>query len=212
MTEVLRYGVHWAPGSIAFLLQSDGAQHALPFHLECPFKVRKGPLRWTSPHKINLSHVDPAALVSAPLNDPLLQAMAPLPSRDGTIWAFHDPDGALVPVAHKLCRLSGMDPNLVSPIWYHNSAQTLDRLKISNISPFVLSHIELRNSRAVLRLTRSAQLTGRRIVLLIKDHFALPKGAQWFKTELDTNVDQLPLELIGATLLHNYMTTQELPF
>jgi len=161
---------------------------------------------------VDIKYANPSSLDNAPLDDPLFQAMAPLPSNGEGVWVFHDPEDRLLRIAQILCRLSGMEPSLVLPIWYYNTQAIIDRLKLSNISPFAMTDATSKDATLLFNSGRFARAGTRRIVVLSKDRFPGFNGAKWHNTKLDETVADLPLEVIGATLLQKHMTKSELPF
>lgn len=205
MGAVVRFGVHWAAGDMAFLLQRDGYQTAYDYHIDSPFTINKQLVRVTCPHKIDLRIADDRLLGEAPLDDPVFQSMLPVPVGNQKTW-FSTVDREII---FELRRLFQPTRNDVSPVWYFSQNTLGDRMRSSNLGTMVFTDARLADMTSLRRLNQISSLSERRTLVLASEVIPTPFAPDsWCDTNLTlAEVKDMPLEAIGATVLRQYMRT-----
>lgn len=196
--RVDRFGVHWAPGGIPFLMQASGAQNLISRDLPAPFEVRVRPRTLSCPHEIDLTSEAKADWTS----DPLAQAMMPVPGF--RIFMLHDPTGALDKTLQTLQRLSSATQPLMRPLWWKTPQDMTPLFGVTNLSPIVFFNASLDQAPLFTRNVDLARSYERTILCSTRQRFPT-LGATWIETELG-DVSKEPLEALGATTLKAYMS------
>lgn len=198
---VTRYGLHWAPGGIAFLVQPQGSQNLISPKLESPFVPHIRPKRLRCPHNFDLT-----TFVDAPdwINDPLAHAFLPTPKRVGEkARVFHDPDGRYEKLLQDLQRLSSPVEPLARPIWYRPPNESMSRYAVTNLTPMVWTSTEMVHCKHAIHHIGAGEAMQRRVLIVTKELLPIYDG-EWIKTEL-TDISGEPLEAIGAGLIRKEM-------
>jgi hypothetical protein len=198
--RVNRFGVHWAPGRVAFLLQDTGSQNAIAAGIPCPYDVKK---RLPCPHEINLASADVDVI-----DDPLVQAMSPAPRRpdEPLSYLLHDPDGQLIPVVEALTYMSSPTEVLVGPVWWKTPTEVAGMAALTNVSPVGFTDLTFQNCGRMETLTQALAPSGRRVLFVTRERLFPAVGGVRVETRLSANdLVNVPLREIGATLLRKYM-------
>ena len=152
-TEVTHYGVHWAPGKIAFLHQTRGGFNAIGLREFSPFVVR--PMRrWLCNHLIALNAINPPRshllhFETLVARNALVRFMLPLPKTSepgvGMFLTDHLEEDLL-----QVAFLLKMSSPLKLPLLYASLTTVkavIEELSMTNVQPLVLAGVEPRHSR-----------------------------------------------------------------
>lgn len=196
-----RFGLHVAPGDIAFLVQPRGTVNLISPQLYSPFQLQIRPRTLRCPHDIDLNQQ-----VDLPdwVDHPLARIFHPTPRQPGEkAGLLHDPNGEALPLIERLCRLSSPTHSLINAIWWAKASARRQQYGVTNLGPLVWTAVEMNHVRQAEAHIAQAEATGRRILLVARQQlpifhvverlepFDLPHGE--------------PMEAIGATLLRRYM-------
>jgi hypothetical protein len=207
--RVGHYGVHWAPGGIAFLEQGGAGQNAAGVDVESPFYVHPFKRFSVSPHLINLADSkltqEEWMKVEPILTDPLLDVMSPVPRRiEDRCFFFADAERKLIPLLMILSRMSSPTLPLIMPIW----TQSFD-LHLTNVAPMVITDTDTSRSKLLNNVVSHARSGYRTVVITGDPNSVLNPDFQRKKTDLFdipiSELRELPWERIGAFLLRRYM-------
>ena len=214
--EVSYYGVHWAPGKIAFLQQARGGSNAIGLREASPFIVRPK-RRWTCNHLIQLNSVNPARghlgrfeeLVS---RNSLVRFMLPLPKEadlalQSGVGVFSG-DLMLVTLLLKMSspvRLPYFSLPMVQP------RMILDELQMTNVQPVVVTEIGPKHTSVVAELVAAARNAPRRLLLLAHPDVPLTQEvllADHMQGQTINDLAALPWESLGSIVLRAYMRNE----
>lgn len=212
-STVTHYGVHWAPGRLAYLHQGRGANNAVGVREHSPFEVRTA-RRWICNHLIALNAVNSARghlvkfeeLIS---KNPLVRFMLPVPKGEGASSALfrsesHERD--LLQVA----LLLKMSSPIKLPVFWANVANTqtlVSELGMTNVQPLVLAGVGVEHLRLARDVCREAALSPRRLLVMARPDVALPgetDGRHLFEQD-EVDLAALPWETLGSLVLRAYM-------
>lgn len=155
-----------------------------------------------NPHQINLKisqkHWDKFAPL---LDDPLVQAMLPLPARRQK--AYYLPSSAIRMAPMVLATLERLNNPLhhqTKALWATTDNKVVRALEHTNIHPICLHSAGIVDSDRVRRLLTQAQLGRRHLIIEGFDDILLPDHVQVLETKV---TDMMPLEeLAGLPLEH----------
>ena len=215
MPQVDHYGIHWAPGRIAFLHQGEGARNAIglgepsPFILRgrlpaCPHSIlldTPTPREHLSSFRSILASVD-AARFLLPVPPPLGANVAYLPTINTR--------ATLITLAQFL-RMSA--PTRAPVQWWWGSGSRSDAqaaAHLTNVQPLVLAGLELDHIDSLLRFSAAALFEPRAVLALTHMEMPAPSGVRVisFKPLADLHlldVSVLPWEAFGATVVRAVM-------
>lgn len=185
------YGIHWA-GGVAFLLQRAGITNALGVDIPAPFKIHD---RAHCPHHIVLEQ----APRHPQQDDPLFQAMSPLPG-NGVFMTRARPD-----LVQLLTRLCSPTEDLCTPLWYLQLNQIKARLKQTNCAPVVLTGVRMQDIAMIEKIVDLAPAGHRRIILVVEDWFPVLRGVTTLETQISEIIAPHTLYASGASMLMEYM-------
>lgn len=190
-----RYGVHWAPGKIAWLLQGDrDPQHVLPVTVPCPYQPRPRGRPMDCPHSIDLGRGQPAEL------DPLAAFCLPLPGPG--VAVLRDPGDRYHELLTQLSRLSS-GPAQIRPIWAYKPERDAEAVyRRTNLGPLIWTGVTPTHQRAVDRHTRAAITYGRRVLFVTEQPTPVARATLLTAERTDYDLD---LEAVGAAHLREYM-------
>lgn len=196
---VTRYGVHWAPGGIPFLVQSEGAQNLISRTLESPFVVNVRPRRIQCPHSIDLTQSAQADW----LQDPLAAVFLPTPHTGGkpAQMILNPPDQLLL----QLQRLYSPTLPMLRPIWFTENARETANYAVTNLGPMVFLGATLATMRFVYRQIELGRTNNRRVLIVARERLPVFGDGEWISTELK-DVSREPLEALGAGALKDHMS------
>lgn len=197
---VTRYGVHWAPGGIPFLIQSSGTQNLISRQLESPFSLNLTPRRTPSPHEIDLSNAAPRP---AWMDDPLAEVFAPTPRQPGERAKLIINDGSLDQQLRLLTRLCSPTGIMLRPLWWFNPQTQGQLYGLTNITPLVYLAGPGANTKDIFRHLEMAEAFERRLLITTPTRLPIFDG-DWIETNLP-DLSNEPLEAIGAGLLKEHM-------
>lgn len=209
-TTVHRWGVHWAPGGIAYLHQTRGDQNAIGLREPSPFVVRPARRGAICNHLFQLNALNPARehlnlFRSLLKTDSLVRYMLPLP-REGGAVVVRKPN-----VAH-LTMLGKMSSPVRKPVLWADftDARTLSGLlEETDVQPLVLAGVQIKHMRMIEAIMPIAETTTRGLVIAPRDLDApvrLPEVEAPTMTAADPGETlTLPWETLGAIVLRAYM-------
>lgn len=202
---VSRYGVHWAPGSVAFLLQPLGSQNLISPDLQSPFTPHIRPKRLRCPHQINLADHSPAP---AWIEDPLAQVFLPTPREPGErAKVILDPENRVEAMLLQLSRLSSACEPITRPLWWRTPNETQALYGVTNLSPLVWIAGTQQFCRYAARHIELGQGFGRRVLIVARERMGLVDDCDWIETRLG-DISGEPLEAIGSGILRDYMNRE----
>lgn len=200
MIDVGHWGLHWADGDIAFLLQGSGSQHLLQLHLDCPFRVI---LRRTCNHNIQLDEPSDEGLI----DDPLVRVMLPVPKPTSEFGVpyFIDPAGALKLPLLALARMSWPIRSIVHPAWVVDRMMIFQQLQTTNVQPLVITDCQPHHVALIHQLCAAAVLAPRQLILT-GHALLLPASAHRMESSLaGSDLNGIDWEGIGARVLSEHM-------
>jgi hypothetical protein len=212
LLPVDHYGLHWDK-SIAWLHQGRGAANFLGVNQKSPFAVTDAGM---------CNHLIPAA---APIpdklqwaefmkiiNDPLVQAMLPIPNGGGYFIA--DPYDDLSLYLTNLARLSSPIKPIVKPMWTITSNQLQKALRETNVQPLVLSQATAKDQKILSEVAKMINYSPRTVIVTGAAELVVPGPMQRITTGVrEMNIHDLmtlPLENLGATILRRYARKETL--
>lgn len=190
------YGVHELNSGVRFLVQPQGATHALDMSIPLDVKVRT-PLK--CPHGIDLRRTVEAELP----DDPLVKLFLPIPKPDGRPITYLTDSRQNIELVRQLLRLSSPTAaGVVRPLW----AKTREtELNSTNLMPYVASGYSFSVNRVLQQLEAAAPWSRRPLVVLMPEWFAVTKQGYQVPTIVPESVASLPLEQVGAWYLRQYL-------
>ena len=210
---VTHYGVHWAPGKLAYLHQGRGATNAVGVREQSPFEVRTA-RRWMCNHLIALNAVNSARghlvkfeeLIS---KNPLVRFMLLVPKGAGASSALlasrsHEQD--LLQVA----LLLKMSSPIKLPVFWANVANTqtlVSELGMTNVQPLVLAGVTVEHTAMARDVCREAALSPRRLLVIAHPDVTLPgeiDGRHLFEQD-EVDLAALHWETLGSLVLRGHM-------
>jgi len=208
------YGIHRTEGGIAFLEQQKGGTNAIGLREKSPFKVHLQKRYRPCNHLIPLAAPNPDAhhmeVFGKIYNDPLVQAMLPIPRNGVKTFYCNDPHGELNMHLVNLSRLSSPIHSIVTPLWTVTMSTILEELTLTNVQPLVLTTFQAKDSQTLSDLSQAALFNPRTVVCTGAEDVVVPVvNAKRITTRIHeipvTDLMGLPLESIGAVLVRKYM-------
>ena len=209
-TVVSHYGIHWAPNGIAFLMQGRGGTNAVGLKEKPPFEVRlptgkhcnhQIPLAIPVPHDVHWLYLQQL------LDDPLVQAMLPIPKTDGGCYFIADE--ANEPYLVLLSKLSSPIYPCVVPVTTPTPEAIIQELQQTNVQPFSVTRLEAKHSSLIGQVAKSATYLPRKLVMCGQKDVVLPPVVMRIETKLDAfdmnDLVSLPWEGLGATIVRKFM-------
>lgn len=197
-----RYGVAWAPGGIAFLMQGIPPQNAVLPDLECPYSIS---VRTKCPHEIILptsSHVPDYP------DDPLFEVLKPIPLGDDEPRAclLQTSDVDTIMVIERLLAMSWPADRLLFPLWEPRPKNFASRIVVTNTAPIVFTGMTYRTYRGMHTISQMTSAIRRRVLFVTSDTIIPAPGCKKITTSLRLkDLDDLNLREIGAALIYEYM-------
>lgn len=197
-----QYGLHWASGEIAFLVQQSGTTNMISPELGSPFKLK---VKKTAvcPHQIDINQYVPLPEWTS---DPLVDALAPRNKRRGEKHkVILDPTGDITLIVQDLTRLNSPTQSLLMPIWFRMLDGIRHTYAISNLSPMILISVGMAHMPELHRHVHLAEAFDRRLLIVARERLPLFQNFEWITTKL-TDVRNEPLEAIGSAWLRKEMS------
>lgn len=150
------------------------------------------------------------------IDDPLVQAMLPIPEDNGAVFLEQTGEGSMLMNALScLERMSTPMYRSILPFWATNQRELKKYLRISNIHPVVLIGAELGDSARILKYLELAQSYPRKLIIVGSRDIALPSDVPRIETGLLKKISlaeliSLPMEHIGGEIIKRYCRKQEL--
>jgi hypothetical protein len=216
--EVDRYGVHWAPGKIAFLHQARGGTNARGLQEASPFEVKMH-RRWVCNHLIALNATNPAATHIQRFQDlltrnALVRFMLPLPKAadtdtKGGVGIVHTSE-VEKDLADITMLLKMSSPVRVPILWMSltTPAAVIAELTRTDVQALVLAGVEVKHTAVVTDLIKAASIQPRRLLVVANKDVPLPGtqlDAENFFSIPFADLVALPWETLGALTLRAYM-------
>lgn len=213
---VTHYGLHIDQG-VAYLHQGRGASNFIGLARKSPFSVQ--------PHKNKpCNHlINTASPIPDPMHwlaftrvaeDPLVQAMLPLPKVGAGVYFVDDPNDLL---ALKLIMLSKMTTPIqpaVRRLWMVGQTEVLNEVQMSNVQPLVLTGVATKDQPLVTELARTAAYYPRTVIFTGSPDLIISASMKRLQTKLfdvdEGELANLPMESIGALILRRYARREDL--
>jgi hypothetical protein len=214
ITEVDYYGLH-SEGSVTWLVQGRKGSNFVGLKAYCPFQTTGGmcnhmvPTAAPVPDRV---HWDNWMRV---FNDPLVQAMLPIPKPLGqNLFYVDDPYDDLGFYLATLSRLSSPIKQIIKPTWLLKAKALETELQTSNIQPLVLVQTDQKSQAIVDTIGKLALYMPRPVIFTGKSEVVVHAPIQRIKTQIRdfelTDLMMLPLENIGAAMIRRYARNEEL--
>lgn len=214
MQNVDNYGIHWDKGT-AWLVQGRGGSNFVGLRDRCPFRASGGMCNHLIPTAAPLP--DPIHWESFLrfFNDPLVQAMLPIPHDFGqNLFYVEDPYDDLGLYLATLTRLSSPINQVVRPMWMVKMKDLERELRATNIQPFLMVQASQKNQEMLDTLSRVVKYSPRTVVVTGQEEVVAAPPFQRIKTDIRkfnlSDLMTLPLENIGAAILRRYSRREEL--
>jgi len=148
-------------------------------------------------------------------NDPLVQAMLPLPKPQGQgVFYVEDPYDDLGLYLATLSRLSSPINLIIKPTSTVKAKALEVELATSNIQPLVLVQTDQKNQAIVDMVGKLALYVPRTVVFTGKSEVIISQPIQRIKTSIRdfdlADLMTLPLENLGATVIRRYCRNEKL--
>lgn len=217
--EVSRYGIHWAPGNVAFLHQTRGGVNAWGMKERSPFFVRTPNRRWVCSHLIALAATNPAGPQMAKFRElieknSLVRFMLPLPkgadidTKVGVGYVTTKQlDGDMLDIA-MLCKMAS--PVQLPIFWMnlHSPKTLLMELTLTDVQPMVVAGVKAQHLSQLNEVLQAASIAPRRLLLVCDDDVPMKVtqlDAAHMMSQDQTDLVALPWESLGGMVLRGYM-------
>lgn len=149
------------------------------------------------------------------LQDPLVQAMLPVPHREGERAYFvDDPYDDLSLYLTCLSRLSSPILSVVRPGWLIRANEIEKQLLTTNIQPWVIPQVTTKDQNLVNAIAKISNYVPRTVVLSGHTEVVVSAPMRRIRTNIrDVNIEDLvtmPLEMIGSTLIRRFARRENL--
>lgn len=218
MSQINYYGFHTTPQGVVYLHQGRAAANFIGLKQSSPFQTEM--LKKTvCPHLITVHASTPDRKhwrdFQRLFNDPLVQALLPLPKEHGTVIPFvvnenHQLDLTLV-LLSKMC-----SPvfQLVKHITTYSKREILRELAITNCAPLVLYGIQPKDQELMYELASEARSLPRRLVFAGESTVVIRTPLVRIQTALTEFepmfLASLPMESFGALLSRRFARGEQL--
>lgn len=208
------YGIHRTSTGVAYLQQGRSGTNALGLREKSPFVVRLPTGRVHCNHQIPLSapvpHDHHWEIFLKLVDDPLVEAMLPLPKEPGEgVYFLPAEDDRHTLALVMLSTMSSPIYPCVVPAWMMRREKLVAELYSTNVQPLVVTHLTAKHSDLVNELTMVAATAPRKLLLVGKPDVIVPKSVKRLETDLFSHemedLQGLPWEILGATLIRKYM-------
>jgi hypothetical protein len=199
MIYVDHYGLHWLEGGIALLVQQDRVSHVLGVHMNFDVKVRT---RRPCTHNIDLDSAVNDPILDEYRDDPLFQAMLPVPKRGPEKPLFLEDTDENRQRVQLLTALSSKAS--VHPFWIARPEVISQWLNETNVQPVVLFGPRIEHHRQLSRVLDAGTFSRRQLVVLGPRHTVTGGAAEHVTSRfrLDHDTD---LAAAGAWALKQHM-------
>jgi hypothetical protein len=210
-TEVAHYGIHWAPGKIAFLQQGRNGTNAIGLKTSSPFEVKPRRRATTCNHLIAPNATNPArghltAFQNLVLENSLVRFMLPVPKSDTEtgVGVISDLD-----VFYTTLLLKMSSPVKLPVIWASlaNPVSILAELESTNVQPLVLSGVTVRTLAMARDLAQAARTLPRKLLIVTDADTPIRPNldAKGLLAADRTDLLTLPWETLGAIVVRAFM-------
>lgn len=216
MTEdlipVTNYGLHSTPEGVAYLHQGRKASNFISMKAPSPYEVLTKRGR-QCPHLINPASNVPDRnhweLFLRMFNDPLVQAMLPIPKdRTSLVPFISDPNNELMMNLLMLSRMGSPVFPVVMPINKLPKNTLLEELTLTNVLPLVLTNVQNSDQKLINELAAEARTLPRKLVLSGDPHMVIRSPLVRIETDLwhmdQVELQSLNMETIGAAVLRRH--------
>ncbi len=211
-TPVSHYGFHADENGVWYLHQGRAANNFIGMREASPFVVTLRKNR-PCPHLINSAAAIPDTVhwhqFSRLLNDPLVEAMLPIPKERSSLIPFlSDPNNELAMLLVILSRLSGPIYPVVQPLRSKSKGLILEDLSLTNACPLVLTNVQCSDNDYMFDLAREARTLPRRLLFTGEAEVVVRSPLQRLTTgfwDVDPlTLAALPMESLGALLVRRF--------
>ena len=211
---VTHYGVHWAPGKVAYLHQHRGGFNVIGSSARSPFVVQTC-RKWTCNHIISLITLGPSRrhlfkLEELITRNSLVKFMLPLPKTDQGVGVFHTEcfEDDLLSFA-LLCKLSSPIRLPIFHLGANKPHVLLSELEMTNVQPLVIASASVEHMSLIQTLITHARTAPRKLLILAAPDVPLPRvpvlDGNHFYNQDEVDMIALPWETLGALVLKAYM-------
>lgn len=199
------YGLHRTEGGIPLLVQQGRIDHVLGIDMDFGIRVR---IRRPCTHRINLDEAEGHSILDKYADDPLFQAMLPLPHEQLTKPLFIEQTPESLELLTLLSRLTSPGTfTIMVPFWTQRPEVHARTLWETNIQPLILHGFRLEHASALHKVIEVATLSPRRLILL-GERRTTPNVGLADRVNTGVRIDDLrdvALEAVGAYALKTHM-------
>ena len=212
--NVNSYGIHW-DGNVAWLIQGRGSTNFVGVKGKPPFTARNGMCNHfiqastaPTPDRSHWERFQPL------LQDPLVQAMLPIPHANPNNYFIDDRDDSLGIYLINLARLSSPIESVVRPAWTVRPRFLEKESDRTNVQPLVITQLSTKDQDLVSIAATMALYTPRTIIMTGAPEMVVRPPMQRITTSIqETDISaltQLPLEALGAFIVRRYARKEQL--
>ena len=204
MIRLDHFGLHRVDGGIPILVQQGRVDHVLGIHMTFEVQVNH---RRVCTHNIDLEDACNHSLLERFADDPLLQAMLPLPRKDRKPLFLEETPTTRAVMA-ELTRLTSPGTyNIMVPFWAQKPHVIGRMLEETNIQPLILHGFRLDHGQALSRVMAAAEFSPRQLIIFGQRQSTPTVGlAKRIETALTPeDIEHVPLEAVGAWALREHM-------
>jgi len=199
MIAVSHYGVHRTPEGIAYLHQAEGGENAVGVPDPSPFTVVQ---RRPCNHQIRLTEAIGLTEFDF-LDDPLVQALAPLPRTSTKVFYIEASPLVSVLIQH-LAEMSAPVKAIIQPFWMRGKVDPRE-LQTTNVQPLIITQLSAKQTPEVQELVASSYSIPRTILLAGVQDVVVPQPGDRITTKLGQQHLSIPWRRVGAALLKSHM-------
>lgn len=206
-TRVSHYGVHEGDHGIKFLVQPGEVKNFIGWEDAQPFT---GLGSKKCPHAIDTYQgkvsKETWAKFAPLLKDSLVEDLLPLP-KVGKIPAYFVTSRKVQDAIDLLAQLSSPSTSPVVDISTTTAVKVIAQLKLTNITPLVLTHIEGRYHSVVSHILAEAPYSPRKLVLVYTDDYMIfPASVVKRETDLESGLDfsEAEMRALGLEVIRKY--------
>lgn len=196
------YGLHW-DGAVAWLVQGRKGTNFAGLKGTCPFQADGGMCNHLIPTASPIPDPIHWQEFSKIFDDPLVQAMLPIPNQK--MVYVDDPDQDLLLYLSTLSRLSSPIKPIVRPAWMLKARELRNLLWESNLQPLIITQVDQKTQPLIDAIGQLGGIAPRSVILVGKPELVVRAPVTRITTDIrkfDLNdLAPMPLESIGALLL-----------
>lgn len=214
MIQVEHYGVHW-DGPICWLQQGRGGSNFVGSPQRSPFSNPKFACNHLVPVAAPIPDKAHWAALMKIKDDPLLQAMLPVPREVGDrAFYLEDPYDDLSLYITSLSRLSSPIYSVLRPTWMVKGKELEREMMATNIQTWVVTQMDRKHTELLSAINNSTNYLPRTVLITGSSDIPIPQKIKKIETKIRSSeladLMTLPFELLGTMLLRRYARKEDL--